>query len=203
MATKIAVRSLSHDVSLSFGTSVSSTSRNAASERYSAIWKFFKQQHTTSAHNIARKPWTTNTGSLHSAIVFRPPTSINTRRFCRNFHTTRFRSNEKQSKAGTPPEESVESQHTKEDKQSSEPSPPLNRFDNYPRFFRRLALSVPNIHRPTRDDLLNVANGFWQRARIRFRWFTIKSFRRFNADDISAFITWFVMSQTLWILVGT
>jgi mitochondrial distribution and morphology protein 31 len=80
--------------------------------------------------------------------------------------------------------------------------PPLN-LDNYSRFFRRLALSLPHLHRPTRDDFLNVASGFWQRLRINFKWFTIKSFRKFNADDISAFVTWFLMSQTLWILVGT
>jgi mitochondrial distribution and morphology protein 31 len=80
--------------------------------------------------------------------------------------------------------------------------PPLN-LDNYPRLYRRLALSLSHLHRPTRDDFLKVANGFWQRLRIRFKWFTIRSFRRFNADDISAFITWFLMSQTLWILVGT
>ncbi|KAF9010600.1 mitochondrial distribution and morphology protein family 31/32 [Cyathus striatus] len=64
-------------------------------------------------------------------------------------------------------------------------------------------MSLPHPHRPTRDDFLNVATTFWQRLRIRFKWFTIKSFRKFNADDISAFITWFLMSQTLWILVGT
>lgn len=81
------------------------------------------------------------------------------------------------------------------------PPPPLN-LDNYPRLYRRLALSLSHLHRPTRDDFLKVASGFWQRLRIRFKWFTIRSFRRFNADDISAFITWFLMSQTLWILVG-
>lgn len=62
---------------------------------------------------------------------------------------------------------------------------------------------MPDLHRPTKDDFLNVASGFWQRARIRFKWFTIKSFRKFNADDISAFITVLLMSQTLWVLVGT
>lgn len=84
-------------------------------------------------------------------------------------------------------------------------SPPTDTryLENYSRFFQRLALSVPHPHRPTRDDLLNVATNFWQRLRIRFKWFTIKSFRKFNADDISAFVTWFLMSQTLWILVGT
>ena len=80
--------------------------------------------------------------------------------------------------------------------------PPLN-LDNYPRLYRRLALSLSHLHRPTRDDFLKVASGFWQRLRIRFKWFTIRSFRKFNADDISAFVTWFLMSQTLWILVGT
>ncbi|KAF5355505.1 hypothetical protein D9758_006407 [Tetrapyrgos nigripes] len=82
------------------------------------------------------------------------------------------------------------------------PSLPYN-FENYSRSFRRLALSLPHLHRPTRDDFLRVADGFWQRLRIRFKWFTIKSFRKFNADDISGIITWFLMSQTLWILVGT
>ncbi|KDR75127.1 hypothetical protein GALMADRAFT_226782 [Galerina marginata CBS 339.88] len=64
-------------------------------------------------------------------------------------------------------------------------------------------MSLPHPHRPTREDFLNVATGFWQRLRIRFKWFTVRSFRKFNADDISAFVTWFVMSQTLWILIGT
>ncbi|KAG8731531.1 Mitochondrial distribution and morphology protein 31, mitochondrial precursor [Ceratobasidium sp. 428] len=43
----------------------------------------------------------------------------------------------------------------------------------------------------------------WQRMRIRFKWFAIKSFRRFNADDMSAFLSWFLVGQTLWILIGT
>ncbi|KZS93905.1 mitochondrial distribution and morphology protein family 31/32 [Sistotremastrum niveocremeum HHB9708] len=76
-------------------------------------------------------------------------------------------------------------------------------LDNYPRFFRRLALSLPHLHRPTRDDFLNITTGFWARARIRFKWFTIRSFRKFSADDMSAFVTWFLMSQTVWIFVGT
>ncbi|KDQ21497.1 hypothetical protein BOTBODRAFT_168755 [Botryobasidium botryosum FD-172 SS1] len=76
-------------------------------------------------------------------------------------------------------------------------------LQNYSTFFRQLALSVPHIHRPTRDDLLKLTPNFWQRARIRFKWFTIKSFRKFNADDMSAFFSWFLVGQTLWILVGT
>lgn len=84
----------------------------------------------------------------------------------------------------------------------TEPSQPAN-YENYPRFFRRLAMSLPHLTRPTREDFLNAANGFVERMRVRFRWFFIRNFRKFNADDISAFITWFLMSQGLWILVGT
>ncbi|KAG7446576.1 uncharacterized protein BT62DRAFT_894412 [Guyanagaster necrorhizus] len=80
---------------------------------------------------------------------------------------------------------------------------PAYDVEDYSRLFRRLAASLPHLHRPTRDDFLKVANGFWQRMNVRFKWFTIKSFRKFNADDISAFVTWFVMSQTIWILIGT
>ncbi|KAE9391909.1 hypothetical protein BT96DRAFT_864631, partial [Gymnopus androsaceus JB14] len=76
-------------------------------------------------------------------------------------------------------------------------------FEYYSRSFRQLALSLPHLHRPTQEDFLRVADGFWQRLRIRFKWFTIKSFRKFNADDISGIVTWVLMSQTIWILVGT
>lgn len=85
----------------------------------------------------------------------------------------------------------------------SSPPPPKQDYSNYPASLRSLALSLPNIHRPTRDDFLQVASGFWQRARIRFKWFSIRSFRKFNADDISAFVTWFLTAQVLWIFVGT
>ncbi|KXN90943.1 Mitochondrial distribution and morphology protein 31 [Leucoagaricus sp. SymC.cos] len=104
-----------------------------------------------------------------------------------------------------PPSESQtsHSQTSQPSHQPIDPSNPPKHLEDYSRFFRRLALSLPHPHRPTRDDFLNVATGFWQRLRIRFKWFTIKSFRKFNADDISAFVTWFLMSQTLWILIGT
>lgn len=76
-------------------------------------------------------------------------------------------------------------------------------YENYSRFFRRLAMSLPPMHRPTREDFLNLTTNVWQRLRVHFKWFTIKSFRKFDADEVSAFLTWFLMSQTLWILIGT
>ncbi|KAG6335956.1 hypothetical protein ID866_3132 [Astraeus odoratus] len=82
------------------------------------------------------------------------------------------------------------------------PPPPLN-WENYPKLYRRLAESISHLHRPTKDDFLKAADGFWQRMRIHFKWFAIRSFRKFNADEISAFVTWFLMSQTLWIFIGT
>lgn len=87
--------------------------------------------------------------------------------------------------------------------QSTPTQPNPRNLENYSKFFRQLALSLPHLHRPTRDDFLNAATSFWQRMRIRFKWITIRSFRKYNADDISAFVTWFFMSQTLWLLVGT
>lgn len=39
--------------------------------------------------------------------------------------------------------------------------------------------------------------------RIRLKWFTIRGWRRFNTDDLSAFLSWFVVGNTLWILIGT
>lgn len=73
----------------------------------------------------------------------------------------------------------------------------------YPQYIRRLTSSLPPLHRPTRDELLGLTSGFWERLRIRFKWFTIRGFRKFNTDDISALLSWFVVSQVVWIVVGT
>lgn len=59
------------------------------------------------------------------------------------------------------------------------------------------------FHRPTKEELLAAATGFWQRLRIRFKWLTIRSSRPFNSDDISAFFSWIIVGHVIWILVGT
>lgn len=51
--------------------------------------------------------------------------------------------------------------------------------------------------------MLALATGFWERLKIRFKWFTIRGFRKFDTDDMSAFLSWFVVSQAVWIMVGT
>jgi distribution and morphology protein 31 len=62
---------------------------------------------------------------------------------------------------------------------------------------------LPHLHRPTKDELLAAATGFWSRLRIHFKWLSIRSFRPFNMDDISAFFTWILVGHVVWILAGT
>jgi distribution and morphology protein 31 len=68
-------------------------------------------------------------------------------------------------------------------------------------------LHLPHIpkmpHRPTKEELLAAATGFWSRLKVRFKWFSIRSVRPWNIDDWSAFVSWFVLGNIVWILVGT
>lgn len=189
------------------------TANAATLDRYRIIRDFFRKQHDSvapetlilSSRRLAKPP------KLTKQLCDRKSEPIPNQR--RTFHPSILRpfatselpenSQKKHEEAARTPENS-KSQSSDNPSFKQEPYAPMPRNDeNYSRFFQRLALSLPHLHRPTRDDFLNVASGFWERIRIRFKWFTIKSFRKFNADEISAFITWFVMSQTLWILVGT
>ncbi|KAF2769862.1 hypothetical protein EJ03DRAFT_327004 [Teratosphaeria nubilosa] len=62
---------------------------------------------------------------------------------------------------------------------------------------------LPHFHRPTKDELLAAATGFWHRLGIHFKWFSIRSSNRFNIDDISAFLSWIFWGHVLWIVLGT
>lgn len=62
---------------------------------------------------------------------------------------------------------------------------------------------ISHMHRPTREELLAAATGFWSRLKVRFKWFSIRSVRPFNADDISAFFSWFILGHVLWVILGT
>ncbi|TVY94348.1 Mitochondrial distribution and morphology protein [Lachnellula willkommii] len=68
-------------------------------------------------------------------------------------------------------------------------------------------LHLPHLpkmpHRPTKEELLAAATGFWSRLKVRFKWFSIRSARPWNADDWSAFVSWFVLGNIVWIFVGT
>ncbi|KAH8676780.1 mitochondrial distribution and morphology protein family 31/32, partial [Tricladium varicosporioides] len=58
-------------------------------------------------------------------------------------------------------------------------------------------------HRPTKEELLAAATGFWSRLKVRFKWFSIRSSRPWNVDDWSAFVSWFVLGNIAWIFIGT
>jgi distribution and morphology protein 31 len=62
---------------------------------------------------------------------------------------------------------------------------------------------MPHIHRPTKEELLAAATGFWQRLGVRFKWFSIRSARPFRVDEIFAFLSWIFWGHVLWIVIGT
>ena len=65
-------------------------------------------------------------------------------------------------------------------------------------------LHLPKMpHRPTKEELLAAASGFRQRLKVRFKWFSIRSMRPWNADEWGAFVSWVFFGHLVWILVGT
>ncbi|KKK18820.1 hypothetical protein P175DRAFT_0461733 [Aspergillus ochraceoroseus IBT 24754] len=62
---------------------------------------------------------------------------------------------------------------------------------------------MPHLHRPTKEELLAAANGFWSRLKVRFKWFSIRSVRPFNLDEITALFSWVLLGHVLWIVLGT
>lgn len=67
----------------------------------------------------------------------------------------------------------------------------------------RLLDRISHIHRPTKDEMLAAATGFFQRLRIRTKWAMIRQMRPYNWDDLSAFFSWLLLGQVLWIVLGT
>jgi len=65
-------------------------------------------------------------------------------------------------------------------------------------------LHLPKMpHRPTKEELLAAASGFGERLKVRFKWFSIRSMRPWNADEWGAFVSWFLFGHLVWVLVGT
>lgn len=59
------------------------------------------------------------------------------------------------------------------------------------------------VSKPTKDYYLSQATSLWSRIKINTKWFLKKSMKPFNSDDISAFISWVVVSNVLIILLWT
>ncbi|WWC66877.1 uncharacterized protein I206_100784 [Kwoniella pini CBS 10737] len=170
--------------------------RSAQADRYLAIHDFFTRQASTLAANTTSRtaPFTTTKPISHSQ---------------KSSFQKRWSSTKEESKAPCPNCQTSSVSNT-----PLTPPPPTAPTHNqghaqdYAPFIRRLiknsgAIAQNSPHRPTKEELLNAASGWWQRLRIRLKWFTIRGWRRFNTDDMSAFASFFVLGNTLWILVGT
>ena len=193
--------------------------QRAALDRYGIVRAFFLRQAST------RPPPNNFASGVRTLLVARrttvelsyakpffstpglPRATLRSWQGFRNFHSGRSTLQETNTK---PPEPKLPGEGNRDVKDvddlkagSAQGPAHIPQFENYSKFFRQLALQLPHLTRPTRDDFLNAASGFWQRLRVRFKWLTIRSFSKYNADDISAFISWFIMSQTLWLFVGT
>ncbi|KAL8986417.1 MAG: hypothetical protein Q9205_000082 [Flavoplaca limonia] len=63
--------------------------------------------------------------------------------------------------------------------------------------------NIAHMQSPSKEELLAAATGFWSRLKVRFKWFSIRSSRPFNVDEISAFFSWILLGHVLWIILGT
>jgi distribution and morphology protein 31 len=62
---------------------------------------------------------------------------------------------------------------------------------------------MPQFHRPTKEELMAAATGFWSRMRVRLKWSTIRSIRPYNMDEITGFLSWIFIGHLLWLVIGT
>lgn len=151
------------------------------------------------------EPRSSHLGSIWSYQQCLRPGSLNPTLRTLSQSSVRWQSNTSKGQSGSPvekppgktqsqPEPSSNSGSTSPD-QSAAHEDVAHHIQNYPRFLRRLAVSLPNpphLHRPHRDDFLNIANNMWDRIRIRFKWLTIRGFRKWNADGTSLFCLLFL-----------
>ncbi|KAL8693334.1 MAG: hypothetical protein Q9218_001813 [Villophora microphyllina] len=89
----------------------------------------------------------------------------------------------------------VPPQSTESSRVTTGPNPSKHLIDRLP--------NMNHIHRPSKEELLAAATGFWSRLKVRFKWFSIRSGRPFNIDEISAFFSWVLLGHVLWIVLGT
>ncbi|GAA5863297.1 hypothetical protein JCM1840_007474 [Sporobolomyces johnsonii] len=85
-------------------------------------------------------------------------------------------------------------------------STPLPAYlSSLPKSLRRVAASLPTAHGrpPSRDQLLALTSSFFERLKIRFKWATIRSYRRFRVDDWSAFFSVGILGTLGWFLLKT
>lgn len=104
---------------------------------------------------------------------------------------------EKENEASSPTQDDKKPPASPEEspQPSSAPSSGRHLMDRLPH--------MPHLHRPTKEELLAAATGFWSRLKVRFKWFSIRSARPFNLDEIAAFFSWVFLGHVVWVVVGT
>lgn len=168
-------------------------------------------QTVVSSCNAAAESTTSgSTGSLRVGTVSR----LARQAWVRNVYTTsgsvgRIQNRLKSTKAG----EDEQAKGTEQRSQQTDPTkqnPEAMKNTAEPEHHDTLTESVskylhlPHLpHRPTKEELLAAASGFWERLKVRFKWFSIRSTRPFNADEWGAFLSWILFGHFVWILVGT
>lgn len=55
----------------------------------------------------------------------------------------------------------------------------------------------------TKHTMLKEATGFYDRFKINTKWFLIRGNRPFSFDEISTIFSWLIISQIIWIVLGT
>lgn len=78
-------------------------------------------------------------------------------------------------------------------------------LNSLPLSLRRLAAALPTpIGRPpSQEQVLSLTTSFFERLKIRFKWATIRSYRRFRVDDYSAFFSVGIAGTLTWFLIST
>jgi distribution and morphology protein 31 len=142
----------------------------------------------------------------------RPITSLVQSAWRREIHSTsrrRERGAARRNKSST--SSSQNNRKPSEDVKNAPPPPPSSKntessLEN-PSSTSKNYIHLPHMpkmpHRPTKEELLAAATGFWSRLKVRFKWFSIRSSRPWNIDDWSAFVSWFVLGNIAWVFVGT
>lgn len=60
-----------------------------------------------------------------------------------------------------------------------------------------------NQERMNKQILLSEATNFYQRFKINTKWLLIRGNRPFSADEIGTLFSWLILSQIIWIILGT
>jgi distribution and morphology protein 31 len=159
-------------------------------------------RHATAPHGIARQCTQALKRHSHTSRNNHFPSILRHRQLQDPFYISTYRSKSDDARPN------IGKNNDNQDKAHEQPSPtepqdarPSNP-DQTPHHYH-LMDRLPHLHRPTKDELLAAATNFWQRLGVRFKWFSIRSARPFNSDDISAFVSWILFGHILWIILGT